>query len=110
MRSYADAVTVSPGCGSRSTFATRSRLTEPTTVSSGGKRAQVADRALEVFAQVEQPGPQRRAVRCRVDAGHVREALQRAHEHRELEIRLRHADRRRGDARALEHRRPLDQL
>src|SRR2546421_231886 len=60
MRSSAAApVTVSPGRGRRSTLATRSRLTEPTTVSSVlcRKRAEVDRGPREVLAQVEEAGP-----------------------------------------------------
>src|SRR5262245_46011111 len=110
MRLSVPPLSVSPGRGSRSTLATRSRLIEPTTVSSGGKRAQVDRRALEVLAQVEQAGPERGAVRRRVDPGHVREALQGAHEHGELEIRLRDAGGTGADTCALQDRRPLEQL
>src|SRR5215207_6362930 len=59
-------VIVSPGRGRRSALATRSRLIDPTTVSLGlgGKRAQVFQRPAEqVLAQVEEPGPERRAIR-----------------------------------------------
>ena len=55
-------VTVSPGRGSRSTRATKSRFAEPTTVRRGlgGKRAQVVQSAVqEVLAQVEEPRPER---------------------------------------------------
>src|SRR4029078_389990 len=54
-----------PWRGNRSLLATRSRLAEPTPVSggSGGKRAQVVHGPAEqVFAQVEEAGPERRAV------------------------------------------------
>src|SRR5579864_977945 len=110
MRSKADAVSVSPARGRRSTFATKSRLIDPMTVSSGGKGAQVVDRTLEVLAQVEQTGPERRAVGRSVDPSHVREALEGSYEHGQLEVGLGDADRRRGHSGALQHRLPLDQL
>src|ERR1051325_5295718 len=60
-RANAASVTVSPTRGAtRSPRATRSSLTEPTTVSRGlgGKRAQVFDGPPEqVLAQVEEAGP-----------------------------------------------------
>ena len=64
-------------------------MIDPTTVSAvlSGKGAQVGLRALEVLAEIEQAGPERRAVRHRVDARHVRETLQRAYEDGELEVR-----------------------
>jgi hypothetical protein len=122
---------VAPGRGSRSTFATRSRLIDPTTESSkalacdagqwrsrglgsrdrlSGKCAQVERRAFQVLAQVEQARPKRRSVRDRLDPSHVGKALQRTDEHGELEIGLR--DPRRADAHPgpLQHRRPVDQL
>src|SRR2546426_6797778 len=110
--SAAAPVTVSPGRGRRSTLATRSRLTEPTTVSSVlcRKRAEVDRGPREVLAQVEEAGPERGAVRSRVDAGHVREPLQGADEHGKLEIRLCDARRAGRDARALQDGSPLDQL
>src|SRR6266511_1626404 len=96
MRSSVAPVRVSPARGRRSTFATRSRLIEPTTVTEAvacdadprrlgrlcrrsrlrGKRAQVARGTLEVLAQVEETGPERGAIRNRVDVGHVGKALQ----------------------------------
>src|SRR5262245_9077985 len=110
MRSSVAPLSVSPGRGSRSTFATRSRLIDPTTVSSGGKRAEVDRRALQVLAQVEETGPEARTVRCGVDTGHVREALERPHEHRELEIRLGDTRPASADAGPLQDRLPLEQL
>src|SRR5581483_755557 len=76
--------TDSPARGKRSTVATRSRLTDPTTVRCGdirgnlgdGQDAQVLERLPEqVVAQVEQPGPQRRAVERQLDARGVGEAF-----------------------------------
>src|SRR2546430_7227535 len=112
MRSSAAPVTVSPGRGRRSTLATRSRLTEPTTVSSGlcRKRAEVERGPREVLAQVEEAGPEGGAVGSGADAGHVREPLQSADEHGELQIRLRDARRAGRDPGALQDGRPLDQL
>src|SRR5213592_4348645 len=111
-RSSVAPLSVSPGRGRRSTLVTKSRLIDPTTVTrtSGGKCAQVGRRALEILAEVEQAGPERRAVRHRVDARHVRETLQRAHEDGELEVRLRNACRVRADAGALQDGLPLEQL
>src|SRR5947207_1583255 len=103
MRSKDSAVTVSPGRGSRSTLATRSRLTDPTTVISGGKRAQIVDRALEVLAQVEQTGPERGTVGGRLDARHVCKALEGADECSELEVGLGNGDRRRAGGRPGAH-------
>src|SRR5439155_12108828 len=104
-------VTVSPGRGKRSQRTTKSRFTEPTTVSSGGKRAQVLDRAAEqVLAQVEEAGPERGAVRRRPDPGRVGEPGKGPEEDRELEVRLRHANRRDVHARTLQDGRPLEQL
>jgi hypothetical protein len=59
-RSSVAPLSVSPGLGSRSTFATRSRLIDPTTLSRvlGGKCAQVDRGAFEVLAQVEETGPE----------------------------------------------------
>src|ERR1700730_17643129 len=111
-RSRVAPLRVSPGRGRRSTLVTRSRLIDPTTVRlvSGSKCAQVGLRAVEVLAQIEEAGPERGAVRHRVDAGHVGEALQRPHEDGELEVRLRDARRVRADARALQDGLPLEQL
>ena len=61
-RSNVASVRVSPGRGSRSQRATRSRLIEPTTAirGLGGKGAQVFERPAEqVLAEVEEAGPQR---------------------------------------------------
>jgi len=87
-------------------------LIDPTTVSAvlSGKGAQVGLRALEVLAEIEQAGPERGAVRHRVDACHVRKTLQRAHEDGELEVRLRHARRVRADAGASQNRLPFEQF
>src|SRR5215203_5136060 len=106
-------VSVSPGLGRRSTRATRSRFAEPTTVSatSGGKRAQVLDRAPEqVLAQVEEPGPERRAVGSRAHPGGRRETLERSHENGQLEIGLRHPHLGDAHARPCEHRAPVQEL
>src|SRR5688500_5235021 len=110
IRSSVAPVSVSPGRGSRSTCATRSRLIEPTTASSGGKGAQVARGPLEVLAQVEQPRPERGAIGHRVDPGHVGETVERTDEHRALEVRLRDARGTHADSRTLQDRSPLDQL
>src|SRR5205823_2511412 len=97
-RSKVASVSVSPALGRRAERATRSRFAEPTTVSagadsSGGKRAEILDRATEqVLAQVEEAGPERRAVRGRADPSRVAEAGQRAEEDRELQVRLHHPD------------------
>src|SRR5205823_8116103 len=97
--------------GSRSQRATRSRLTLPTTATLGGKRAQVVHGLAEqVLAQVEQARPERAAVGRRADPGRVREALQRADEDGELEVRLGDTRRRDLHARASEDRLPFDQL
>src|SRR5207245_11305025 len=105
-------LSVSPGRGSVLTLVTRSRLIDPTTVRlrSGGKRAQVDRRALEILAEVEQAGPERRAVGHRLDAGHVGEALQRAHEYGELEICLCNARRIHADSGAPQDGLPFEQL
>jgi len=80
-------------------------------VSAGGKRAQVFDGPPEqVLAQVEEAGPERRAVGRRAHARGVVEAGQRPQEDRELEVGLRDAHRRAAHARAMEYGRPLDQL
>ena len=66
-----------------------------------GERAQVVHRRPEErVLQVEEPGPQRRAVRSGVEARRRREAFERAHEHRELEVD-------RGDAVRARAERPL---
>src|SRR5919106_3343480 len=111
MRSKVASVTVSPGCGSRSQRATRSRLTLPTTVRLGGKRAQVVETAVEqVLAQVEEAGPERVAVRHRLDPRGVGEALERSHEDGELEVGVRDAVRGGDDAGALQDGVPLEYL
>src|SRR4029079_5945537 len=112
-RSNVAPLTVSPGRGSRSTRATRSRLTDPTTVRLvlGGKRAQVLGRAPEqVLAQVEEAGPQGRPVGLGAEPRRGAQPLERSDEHRELEIRLRHPDRGEPDAGAQQDRPPLDEL
>src|SRR5205814_9229404 len=76
----------------------------------GGERAQISSGTLVVLTQVEGPGPERRAIWRSVDAGHVRQALERPHEHGKLEVHLRDARRAGGDARARQDRLPLEQL
>ena len=91
-RSSSASVTVSPGRGSRSQKPTRSRLIDPDRdarrqVSLRGERAEVVERAVhEVLAQVEEAGPERRAMRRRIEPRGRRQALERAHEHRQLEV------------------------
>ena len=83
-----------PAAAARSTRATRSRLIDPTTVSStgtragsGGDRAQIVERAAEqVLAQVEQARPERAAVDRSMPAHLRREAFERADEHGQLEV------------------------
>src|SRR5918912_1889785 len=78
---------------------------------SGRERPEILERAAEqVLAQVEQPRPERRAVRRRADPGRVGETFQRADEDGELEVCLRDADVARVDAGAVEDRLPLEQL
>src|SRR5215208_1584710 len=106
-------LTVSPGLGRRYTRATRSRFADPTTVSatSGGKGAQVLDRTPEqVLAQVEEAGPQRRAVGSRAHPGGRREPLEGAHENGELQIRLGDPHLRDAHAGPCEHRAPVEEL
>src|SRR4029450_6210439 len=110
-RSSVASVTVSPGRGRRPTRAPRSRSAEPTTVSSGGNRPEVVQRAVEeVLAQVEEPGPERRAIRRPPQPPGGRQPLQRPDEHRELEVGVRDALGGDRDARPAEHRPPLHQL
>src|SRR4249919_1798216 len=110
-RAKVASVTVSPGRGSRSTRATRSRLTLPTTVMLGGKRSQVVHGGAEQrVAQVEETGPERGGIRRRVEPRRVGEALERAHEHGQLQVDGRDAVRGRLDAGARQHRLPLDEL
>src|SRR5262249_32374003 len=102
---------VSPARGSAATRATRSRLIEPTTVRSGGDGTQVVQRPAEqVLTQVEQAGPQRAAVDRRLEAHLCREPFERAHQHRELEVHLRHPVGRDLHTGPLEHRLPVDEL
>jgi hypothetical protein len=75
----------------------------------GGKGAQVFDGPVQkVLAEVEEPGPERRAVGDGGEPSRRREALQSAHEDGELEIGVR--DPRRGGAHAgaLEDSFPFD--
>src|SRR3712207_7870965 len=44
--------------------------------------------AQQVLAEVEEPGPERGAIGCGVQPHRRRESLQRAHQHRELQVRL----------------------
>ena len=92
-RSKSASVSVSPGRGSRSVNATRSRLALPTTVTwagardslpgapgecrLSGERSEVVDRAaaVEVLAEVEEPGPEGRAVGHGAPCGPTRRAL-----------------------------------
>jgi len=68
-----------------------------------GERAQVVDRrAEERVAEVEEPGPERGAVGRRIEARGRCEALERPHEHRELEVDGGNAIRAGPDARAVE--------
>src|SRR6266508_3324009 len=106
-------LSVSPGLGRNRTRATRSRLTEPTTVirTSRSKRAQIFDGPVqEVLAEVEEPGPERRAVGNGGQPNRRREALQSAHEDGELEIGVRDPRRGGADAGALEDGLPFDDL
>src|SRR5207244_12211695 len=64
----------------------------------------------QVLWQVEEAGPERRAVRRRVHARPVAETGKRSEEDGQLEVRLRDAQRRHLDARAIEYRRPLEHL
>ena len=71
-------VSVSPGRGSRSQRATRSRLIEPTTAiaaQAASARRSSSGAAEQVLAQVEEAGPERRAVGRRTDPRRVVEAL-----------------------------------
>src|SRR5688572_13071923 len=104
-------VSVSPGRGSFSTRATRSRLIEPTTATLGGKRAQIVEAAVEqVLAEVEEAGPERVAVRYRLDSRRVGKPLERAHEDCELEVGVRDAVRSSDDAGALQDGVPFEHL
>ena len=107
-------VTVSPARGRRSTRATRSRLTVPTTVirthvpRAAGPRAQAASarrsstvEPSSVSRRSNRPAQSDDAIRRRVESRGVGEALQGADEHRELEVRRRRRGRaRRGRRRA----------
>src|SRR5215210_8095883 len=104
-------VMVSPGRGRFRTRATTSMLMDPTTVSSGGKRAEVFERSAEqVLAEVEEPRPERRAVRRRVHPDCGRQPLECADEHCELEVDLRDAMGCDTDPGAAEHGRPVHEL
>src|SRR5262249_59138735 len=77
----------------------------------GGEGAKVFERPAEqVLPQVEQAGPERRAVERGPDPGCVGEPLQRPYEDREFEVRLRDTDRACVDARAVEDRLPREEL
>ena len=76
-----------------------------------GERADVVDRRAEQrVAQVEEPGPQRRAVGRQIEARCVGKPLERAYEHGQLEIDRRDAVGAHADAGTVEHRAPLDEL
>ena len=88
-----------------------SAMTSRRVGSSRRKRAEIVHRVgQQVLAEVEEAGPERRAIRRGAHASGVREALQRANHDRELEVGLRDAHRRRMDSRAAEHRLPRHQL
>src|SRR5262245_60844767 len=123
MREKVAPVTVSPGRGRRSQRATRSRLIDPTTTMRGatarrlrafglrGECAEVVDRRREQrVAEVEQPGPERRAVGRGVEARGDGEAFERAEHDRELEVRGGDPVRARVHTGAVEDRAPFDEL
>src|SRR5947209_831359 len=120
MRLNVAPVTVSPGRGRRSARATRSTLIDPTTVRrtagtwenlGDGQDAEVVERAAEqVLAQVEEARPENGAVGDELDARRVGEPFERAHEHGQLEVRLRDALRRNAHTGPVEDRLPVEQL
>ena len=70
----------------------------------------VHGRAQERVAKVEEARPERGAIGNRVHARRGRKPLERANEHRELEVDGGHAMRARANSRPIEHRTPFDEL
>ena len=92
-----------PGSRERSTLVTRSRLIDPTTVRAQAASARRSTDARSRFSRrSNSPAQSDERSGTDVDARHVCETLQRAHEDGELEVRLRDACRIRGDAGALQ--------
>ena len=84
---------------------------EPTAryAAASARRSSIA-RPNRFSRRSKRPGPERRAVDVDAEAHRGREPVERADEHRQLEVDLRDAARRRGDAGALEDRLPGDEL
>ena len=78
---------------------------------SGRQGAQVVDgRAEERVAEIEEAGPERRAVGCALEARCIGKALERTNEHGQLEVRGRDAVRARMNPGPIENGPPLDEL
>jgi hypothetical protein len=78
---------------------------------SGGQRAEVVDRGSEErVLEIEESGPQGRAVGCGVEIRRCREPFERADEYGELEVDGGHAVGARAHACPVEHVTPLDEL
>ena len=77
----------------------------------GREGSEVVERAVEeVLAQIEETRPERRWFRRRAHPGRGCQAFEGTHEHGQLQISLRDADRRRMDTGPMKHRLPLDEL